>query len=188
MSLNPDVTSITLRQSITRKKTAFQIVTLFLLYFCIVLFTFLGTMWGFPMLILTLGTLFFAWYYKGVISITYEYQIDGHDFRILRLSGTRQRPVNVEFCHLNLQDMITVVDQGTDPFFEMEKRFDILPKHKRVTYYTSAHNPDRPGVVMYANGIETEAGKLVRVYLQPSGQLLHTLKLLCPGKVIANGE
>ena len=83
-----EAANIKFRLSVERKKTPLARVVLFLLYFCVVLFTFLGTMWGFPMLILTLGTLFFAWYYKGVHTIFYDYEID-EDGRgaVLTLTG-----------------------------------------------------------------------------------------------------
>lgn len=187
-TLNPEILNITLRQSITRKIPPVKIVILLLMYFCVAIFTFLGTMWGFPMLILSLGTLFFAWYYKGIITVHYEYQIDGYSMRIRRLSGTRSKPVNEEFCKLDLSKVITVVDQCTQAHIEMEEKFEAQPKSRRVTYYTSAHDADRPGVVLYAHGTDAEMGFLVRVYLQPSGQLLDTLRMLCPGKVNANGD
>ena len=60
MSLNPEVNNITLRQSIRRERRMVSIILLFLMYVCVAIFAFLGTMWGFPMLVLTLGTLFFG--------------------------------------------------------------------------------------------------------------------------------
>ena len=87
MSLNPEISQISYRQSVTRKAPVLMRVLLLLMYVCVGLFTFLGTMWGFPMLVLSLGTLAFAWYYKGEISVSYEYQIDGTHLTIRRLSG-----------------------------------------------------------------------------------------------------
>ena len=183
-----EAANLTFRMTVERKKKALYYVVLFLLYFCVVLFTFLGTMWGFPMLILTLGTLFFAWYYKGIHTITYDYELDGYDFRIRRLSGLRQYTKNVLFVHLDLHDVIVVGAQGSDEVAEIEARFQQTPRARRVEYLTSAHDPDKPGIVMYANGIELEQGYLVKVYLQPSVHLINTLRKLCPGKVYAREE
>ncbi|MBQ2990723.1 MAG: hypothetical protein IJD60_05475 [Clostridia bacterium] len=183
-----EAANLTFRMTVERKKKALYYVVLFLLYFCVILFTFLGTMWGFPMLILTLGTLFFAWYYKGCHSIVYDYEIDGYDFCIRRLSGLRQYTKNVLFVHLDLHDVIVVGAQGSDEVAEIEARFQQTPRARRVEYLTSAHDPDKPGIVMYANGIELEQGYLVKVYLQPSVHLINTLRKLCPGKVYAREE
>jgi len=183
-----EAAGISFRMSVERKKTTLTRVVLFLLYFCVVVFTFLGTMWGFPMLILTLGTLFFAWYYKGVNTIVYDYEINGYDFTIRRLSGLRQYTKNVLFVHLDLHDVIVVGAQGSDEVAEIEARFQQTPKARRVEYLTSAHDPDKPGIVMYANGIDLEQGYLVKVYLQPSVHLINTLRKLCPGKVYASEE
>lgn len=183
-----EAANIKFRLSVERKKTPLARVVLFLLYFCVVLFTFLGTMWGFPMLILTLGTLFFAWYYKGVHTIFYDYEIDGYNFVIRRQSGLRQYTKVIQFVHLDLHDVIAVGAQGSDAVAEIEARFRETPKARRVEYLTSAHDPDKPGIVLYANGIELEQGCLVKVYLQPSVHLINTLRKLCPGKVYASEE
>lgn len=188
MSLNPEITDITYRQSVVRKLKTPQKVILFLLYFCVAIFAFLGTMWGFPMLILTLGTLFFAWYYKGIVSITYEYQLDGYDLRIRRLSGMRSRPVNVEFAHIDLARLIIISDQFSPELAQGEAAFEAADKHHRVTYYTSAQDPNKPSMVLYARGVGEEEGYIVRVYLQPSSQLLYCLGRLCPDKVHTHAE
>ena len=183
-----EASNLSYRQTVERKKRPLYYVILFLLYFCVMIFAFLGTMWGFPMLILTLGTLFFAWYYKGVNTIVYDYEIDGHDFCIRRLSGLRQYPKNVLFVQLDLHDVIVVGAQGSEEIAQAEATFQQTPKVRRVEYLTSAHDPDKPGVVMYARGKEAEQGFLVKVYLQPSVHLLNTLRKLCPGKVHAHEE
>lgn len=185
---NHAASNIQYRQTVERKKPALYHVLLLLMYFCVILFTFLGTMWGFPMLILTLGTLFFAWYYKGVHTISYDYEIDGYDFVIRRLSGLRQYTKNVLFVHLDLHDVIVVGAQGSEEIAEAEARFQQMPKAKRVTYLTSAHDPDKPGILLYANGCDLEEGSIVKVYLQPSARLVETLRKLCPGKVFAYEE
>lgn len=188
MSLNPEIASIEYTQSVIRKKTALQKVVLFLLYVCVAIFTFLGTMWGFPLLVLTLGTLFFAWYYKGVISVSYEYQLKGYDLVIRRLSGTRVKPINIEFAHIDLTRLIVISDQFSPELAEGEALFSAASKQRRVTYYTSAQDPDKPSCMLYAHGIGPEEGMIVRVYLQPSSQLLHCLNRLCPGKVHTHAD
>jgi len=183
-----EAANIEFRMTVERKKTMLARVLLLLMYFCVIVFTFLGTMWGFPMLILTLGTLFFAWYYKGVHTISYDYEINGYDFVIRRLSGLRQYTKNVLFVHLDLHDVIVVGAQGSDDIAEAESLFQQTPKSRRVEYLTSAHDPDKPGVLMYARGCELEQGYIVKVYLQPSVHLFNTLRKLCPGKVFVDEE
>ena len=188
MTPNPEVNNITLRQSIRRERRLLSTILILLMYFCVIIFTFLGTMWGFPMLVLSLGTLFFAWYYKGITSVTYEYQIDGYEFIIRRIWGLRGYTKNIEFARIDLSRVIVIGDQFTEVLDEAEAMFQAAPKAKRVTYYTSAHNPNRPGILLYARGIGQEEGYIVKVYLQPSGELMHVLKMLCPGKMYANGD
>ncbi len=183
MATNPDMSNITYRQSVIRKIPTMNKVVLFMLYIAVFIFTLLGASSGFLMLIPTLGTLFFAWYYKGVVSVTYEYQIDGYDLHIRRLSGTRSKPVNVAFAYVDLQKLIVVADQFSPELEQGESAFGAQPKNRRVTYYTSAQDTDKPSCVLYAHGSGPEEGYIVRIYLQPTGPLLHCLRQLCPGKV-----
>ena len=158
------------------------------MYVAVFIFAILGAMWGTLMLIPTLGTLFFAWYYKGVNSITYEYQLDGYDLHIRRLSGTRAKPVNVAFAYVDLTRLIVIADQFSEQIAQGEAAFEAAGKKRRVTYYTSAQDPDKPSVVLYARGSGPEEGMIVRIYLQPTGPLLHCLRTLCPGKVFTHVE
>lgn len=185
---NFEASNIQFRMTVERKWTLLSRILLLALYFFVIIFAFLGTMWGFPMLVLTLGTLFFAWYYKGVNTIVYDYEIDGYDFVIRRLSGLRQYTKNVLFTHLDLHDVIVVGAQCSGDVAEAEALFQQTPKARRVEYLTSAHDPDKPGVVMYAHGCDIEQGYIVKVYLQPSVHLFNTLRKLCPGKVFVNEE
>ena len=112
MPLSPaEVSNIVYRQSVNRKIPTMNKVILIMMYVAVAIFTFLGSMWGTLMLIPTLGTLFFAWYYKGVVSITYDYELNGYDLHIRRLSGTRAKPVNVAFAYVNLEKLIVIADQ-----------------------------------------------------------------------------
>lgn len=182
---NPVLNEISCRQSVTRRKPSYVYVLLALLYLSVAVFTFLGTMWGFPMLVLSLGTLFFAWYFNGVASVTYEYQLDGYTLRILRHSGMRSRPVSVEFVVLDLTRVLVIAGQGASELEEAQRRFDAAGR-QRVTYNTSAQDPDRPSAVLFCEGTGTDSGRLVRVYLQPYPQLMDCLRRLCPGKVFVD--
>lgn len=188
MALHPDVSDIIYRQTVNRNIPVVNRVILVLLYIAVAIFTFLGSMWGVLMLFPALGTLFFAWYYKGVISVSYEYQLDGYDLHIRRLSGTRTRPVDIAFCALDLRRVIVIADQFTPEAEQGEAAFDAADKRRRVTYYASAQNPDKPSCTLYARGIGPEEGCIVRVYLQPTGLLLDNLRRLCPGKVFIHAD
>ena len=120
--------------------------------------------------------------------MTYEYQIDGYEFIIRRIWGLRGYTKNIEFARIDLSRVIVIGDQFTEVLEEAEALFQQAPKQRRVTYYTSAHNPNRPGILLYARGVGAEEGYIVKVYLQPSGELMHVLKMLCPGKMYANGD
>lgn len=183
MDFNTPVSDITCRQSVTRSVPPYVYVLLALLYVCVAIFTFLGTMWGFPMLVLSLGTLFFAWYLKGTATVTYEYLLNGPSLRILRISGMRSRTVTKEFVSLDLTRLIVLAGQDAPQLREAQARFDAAPKRRRVTYNTSAQDPDRPSSLLYAMGSGSEEGMIVRVYLQPSPEMLDCLRRLCPGRV-----
>ena len=182
------LTNISCRCVVDRKIHSSTRVIQFLLYFSVLVFVIIGMYGGFLWMIPTLGTLFFAWYYKGVTTITYDYQIDGHEFTIRRIWGLRGYTKNIEFARIDLSRVIVIGDQFTDVLEEAEALFEQAPKTRRVTYYTSAHNPNRPGILLYARGVGAEEGYIVKVYLQPSGELMHVLKMICPGKMHANGD
>ena len=129
--------SICYRETIQRKIQSHIRVIQFMLYFSVAVFTFLGTMWGFPMLVLSLGTLFFAWYLNGVASVTYEYQLDGYTLRIMRHSGMRSHPVSVEFVVLDLTQVLVIAGQDASELSDAQRRFDAAGK-RRVTYNTPA--------------------------------------------------
>lgn len=188
MALNPEIAGITYRQTVIRWIPTANRVILWLMYASVAVFTFLGTMWGTLMLIPSLGTLFFAWYYKGVISVSYEYRLDGFDLHIRRLSGTRARPVDEAFAHVDLQRVIVIADQFTPEIEQGEAAFAAADRKHRVTYYTAAQDPDKPSCALYAHGSGPEDGFIVRIYLQPTAQLLHCLHMLCPGKVFTHAH
>lgn len=183
MDFNTPSSDITCRQSVTRRIPPHIYVLLALLYVCVAVFTFLGTMWGFPMLVLSLGTLFFAWYLKGAASVTYEYLLNGPTLTVTRISGMRARPVKKEFVTLDLTRLIVLAGQDAPQLAQAQQRFDAAPRNRRVTYNTSAQDPDRPSSLLYAMGTGAEEGMIVRVYLQPSPEMIECLRRLCPGRV-----
>lgn len=183
MSETVNTSNIFYRQSVVRRLPTRIRVILILLYFSVFVLTIIGAFSNFLMLIPTLGTLFLAWYLKGNASVTYEYQLDGYDLKIRRLSGMRHKTVDVLFAAIDLKRLIIIGDQDGDAIAEAEAMFQAADKHHRVTYYTSAQDPDKPSILLYAHGYGPEEGYIVRVYLQPSNQLLHCLRKLCPGKV-----
>ena len=189
MPLSPvEVSNIVYRQSVRRKIPTMNKVILIMLYIAVAILTFLGSMWGTLILIPTLGTLFLAWYYKGVVSITYDYELNGYDLHIRRISGTRVKPVNVAFAYVNLEKLIVIADQFSPEMEIGEAAFNAADKNHRVTYYTSAQDPDKPSCVLYAHGSGPEDCYIVRIYLQATGPLLHCLRKLCPGKVHTHAE
>ena len=105
--------------------------------------------------------------------------------RILRHSGMRSRPVSVEFVVLDLTRVLVIAGQGASELEEAQRRFDAAGR-QRVTYNTSAQDPDRPSAVLFCEGTGTDSGRLVRVYLQPYPQLMDCLRRLCPGKVFVD--
>ena len=182
------LSNISCRCVVDRKiHTSTRVIQL-LLYFSVFVFVVIGMYGGFLWLIPTLGTLFFAWYFMGEHRVSYEYQLDGYDLVIRRLSGSRFNPINIEFAHLDLRQLIVISDQFTPQLGEGETLFNAAGKENRVTYYTSAQDPDKPSCVLYAHGIGAEEGMIVRVYLQPSSQLLYCLNKLCPDKVFTHAD
>ena len=103
----------------------------------------------------------------------------------MRHSGMRSRPVSVEFVVLDLTQVLVIAGQDASELADAQRRFDAAGK-RRVTYNTSAQDPDRPSVVLYAMGVGPDSGMIVRVYLQPYPQVMSCLRRLCPGKVFVD--
>ena len=87
-----------------------------------------------------------------MISVSYEYQLDGYDLHIRRLSGTRSKPVNEAFAYVDLQRVIVIADQFTPEIEQGEAAFAAADRKHRVTYYTAAQDPDKPSCALYAHG------------------------------------
>lgn len=169
-------------QTVERKIPPYIYVIIALLYVCVAIFTFLGTMWGFPMLVFSLGSLFLAWYLHGTAKVTYEYSIHGTVLTITRRSGMKIRPVVKHFAEIDLANTILAAWQGTPEAEKGEEKYSKAEKH-RVSYNTSAQDVDNPSIVVYCKGKGSEAGWIVRLYLQPTHQLIELLSKICPGKV-----
>ncbi len=178
-----EVQNICHRESVERHISIQTRIIQFMLYFAVAIFTFLGTMWGTLMLVPTLGTLFFAWYFMGVARMSYEYQLDGYTFHVIRHSGMRSRPRHEDFLTLDLHELIVLGEEG-DPRLEDAERESAAASPKRITYNVSAHDPSRTAFIAYARGTGAEQGRALKIYMQPSSQMRLYLKMLCPGKVM----
>lgn len=182
-----EVQNICHRESVERKISMQTRIIQFMLYFAVLVFTFLGSMWGVLMLVPTLGTLFFAWYFMGVARMSYEYRLDGYTFSVIRHSGMRSRPRQEEFLTLDLHELIVIGEEG-DPRLEEAERVSAAASPRRITYNVSAHDPSRTAFIAYAKGTGAEQGRYVKAYMHPSAQLRAYLKMLCPGKVMSDDQ
>lgn len=176
------LSNISCRCAVDRKIHSSTRVIQFMLYFCVLIFVIIGAYKGFLWLIPTLGTLFFSWYYMGEARVSYEYQLDGSMFKVIRYSGVRQKPKVVQFMELDLHDLIIVSEEGTTRLEEVEA-MTASAQPKRVTYFINAQDPNRPSLVLYARGYGADAGRYVKAYMNPSAEMINCMRLVCPGKV-----
>ena len=178
---------ISLRRTVERRIPGYIHIIQGLLYASVLIFTVLGSMFGFIFLPLALGTLFGSWYFMGEARVLYEYRLEGYDLTVMRISGMRSRRREVAFVNLDLHNLIAAADEGAEMLEEAEKRSLSGPK-RRVTYDVSAHDPARGCALLYAMGTGAEAGRIVRVCFQPAPDLTSVLRRLCPGKVMIRDE
>lgn len=178
---------ISLRRTVERRIPGYIRIIQGLLYASVLIFTVLGSMFGFIFLPLALGTLFGSWYFMGEARVLYEYRLEGYDLTVMRISGMRSRRREVAFVNLDLHNLIAAADEGAEMLEEAEKRSLSGPK-RRVTYDVSAHDPARGCALLYAMGTGAEAGHIVRVCFQPAPDLTSALRRLCPGKVMIRDE
>ena len=178
------ISNICCRCVVDRKIHSSTRVIQLLLYFSVFVFVLIGMYGGFLWLIPTMGTLFFTWYFMGEHRVSYEYQLDGSMFRVIRYSGVRQRPKVVQFMELDLNELILISEDGTSRTEEIE-RISAQAQPKRVTYYINAQDPNRPSLVLYAKGYGEEAGRYVKAYMNPSAEMINNMKLVAPGKVFS---
>ena len=178
------ISNISCRCVVDRKIHTSTRVIQFLLYFSVFVFVVIGMYGGFLWLIPTLGTLFFAWYFMGEHRVSYEYQLDGTMFTVIRYSGVRQKPKVVKFMELDLKELILISEDGTSRTEEIEA-ITAKAQPKRITYYLNVQDPNRPSLVLYARGYGDEAGRYVKAYINPSAEMINNMKLVAPGKVFS---
>lgn len=179
--------TVSIRQSVDRKIPSNIRVLSFMLYFCVALFTIIGTTRGFFWLFPTLGTLFLCWYMVGEARITYEYQLDDHMLHVVRTSGMRSRQKSVSFLTLDLRNMVIMAEEGLSLLDEAEAASrSAVPR--RITYDVSAHDKNKGCYVIYAAGTGAETGRSLRVFFSPGPQLREHLRLTYQDKVHISEE
>ena len=141
----------TLRRSVERTVPGYVRVIVALLYAATLLFTILGAMFGILFMPLALGSLFGGWYLMGEARVIYEYRLDGRTLTVMRTSGMRSRQKEIEFFTLQLDDLIAVAAEGTQPMRDAEA-LTLRGERRRVCYDVSAQDPDRACAFLYAKG------------------------------------
>ena len=179
--------NITIRQSVERKIPGNIRFLQVLLYIYVFVFVIIGTTKGALWLVPTLGTLFLCWYMVGEASIVYEYQLDGYMLTVMRTSGMRSKQKTVQFLHMDLRNLSIMAEDGLSLLDEAEAASKAAVP-KRITYDVSAHDRDKGCYVLYATGIEAEAGRQLRIYMSPGPEMKNALRMLCPGKVHLSEE
>lgn len=169
-------------QTVVRKIPSHIIVLQVLLYITVGIFVIIGTTKDFLWLIPPLGTLFLCWYMMGEARVSYEYTLDGHDLRVVRISGMRSKTKTVQFLHVDLHNVIIMAEENK-PILDDAEQQSANASPKRITYDVSAHNSAVGCYVMYAMGIESESGRHLKIYFSPDGEMRDMIRLLCPGKV-----
>ena len=182
-----ELESVYYRESIPRKVPGYIRVIQALLYLAVLIFTVMGSMQGLLWAILAVGTLLGAWLFMGTVRIEYEYCLDGMTFSVIRHSGMRSRPKSEEFLLIDLANLVIMADEGAEGLEPWGKQ-SAAASPRRITYDVSAHDAGRGCSVLYAMGSGGEAGRWLKVYLQPTSELISWLRRLCPGKVAAHAE
>lgn len=117
-----------------------------------------------------------------------EYRLDGRMLTVMRTSGMRSRQKEIEFFTLQLDDLIAVAAEGTQPMRDAEA-LTLRGKRRRVCYDVSAQDPDRACAFLYAKGSGADSGRFVRVCFLPYPDFVGAIRALCPGKVMmTDGE
>lgn len=170
------------RHSVMRKIPARIRVIQVMLYMFVGIFTFLGMFIGFPMLVPTLGTLIFAYWYMGIMRVEFEYRLDGTEFTVIRHSGVRQRPRQEEFLKFDMRTVEAVGYPDSEELAAIEER-TAQANPRRVICNVSAQDVNRDSAVLYARGKGQEEGRWVKVYFEPENELMGYVRRMCPGKV-----
>ena len=166
--------NMSLRRSVERKVPGYVRVIVALLYAATLLFTILGAMFGILFMPLALGSLFGGWYLMGEARVIYEYRLDGRTLTVMRTSGMRSRQKEIEFFTLQLDDLIAVAAEGTQPMRDAEA-LTLRGKRRRVCYDVSAQDPDRACAFLYACLLYTSTFWQSVVTLPPT--LLYLMQL-----------
>lgn len=169
-------------KSVTRKIPGHIQMLRVLLYITVALLVIIGTTKGPLWLIPTLGTLFLCWYMTGEARVSYEYKLDGHMFKVLRISGMRSRTKVVDFLSLDLHNLTIMAEEGLS-LLDGAEADSAAAVPKRITYDVSAHDVNKGCYVIYATGIGEEEGRRLKIYFSPDAELLECFRMLCPGKV-----
>lgn len=153
-----------------------------MLYLFVGIFAFFGMFIGFPMLVPTLGTLIFAYWYMGTMRVEYEYRLDGTQFTVIRHSGVRQRPKQEEFLRFDMRS-VELAGWPDTPELEAVEARTAQANPRRVVCNISAHDVNRDCAVLYARGQGAESGRWVKVYFDAEKELLGYMRRMCPDRV-----
>lgn len=176
MTLQPN--TICYRGSVERKIPGHIRVIEMLLYFSVLVFTVMGSMFGLLWGLLALATLFGAWVFMGITRVSYEYRLDGTQFSVIRHSGMRSRPKAEEFLQVDLRETVILADEGS-PLLDEAEATSATAKPRRITYDVSAHDAARGCAVLYVQ----DSRCWHKIYLQPQGEFLSYLRLIAREKV-----
>ena len=174
-------------QNVPRRIPGYVRVIQALLYLSVAIFAVIGfadgILWG----LLAVFTLVGSWYFMGMARVTYIYKLEGARLRVQRVSGLKSRPKREGFGDFDLTTLRVMAPDGSPALEQIEaETLDIEPK--RITYDISAHDPDRTCSVMFLTGIGTEKNRQLKVYFQPSGEMLRCIRLIAPGRVFGYDE
>lgn len=170
-------------QIVQRKVPGYIQVIRFMLYFCVLLFTIIGTLAGFWWGMLAVSTLMFAWYVYGSAKVTYQYTLEGTTIHVTRISGFRSRPKTELFVELELKNLELMAPEDSQALSELEAETS-RAEPKRIVYDVSAHDPNDICDVMFLRGVGEESGKWLKVYFQPSPEMKNWIRRLRPGRMV----
>ena len=174
-------------QNVQRRIPGYIRVIQVLLYLAVAIFAAVGAAEGMAWALLAVATLVGTWYFMGTARVTYIYKLEAARLRVQRVSGLKSRPKKEDFCDFDLTQ-IRVMAPDNSPALEEAEAETANLEPKRITYDISAHDPDHPCSVMFLTGIGTEKNRQLKVYFQPSGELLRCIRLIAPGQVLGYDE
>ena len=174
-------------QSVPRKIPGYVRVVQALLYLAVVIFAIIGASAGMLWALLAVFTLVISWYFMGAARVTYIYKLEGARLRVQRVSGFKSRPKKEDFGDFDLTTLRVMAPDGAKALEQAEaETLNIEPR--RITYDVSAHDPGRGCSVMFLTGVGPEKNRQLKVYFQPSGEMLRCIRLIAPGRVFGYDE